>query len=365
MPFHPAGLVGTIRQRKSLSRNVSAFYPNSNLYNTELLIREKGMTMGLLSRYSAVALLVTTAAFAQDQTVIAHRGASGYLPEHTLEAYAMAYAQGADYIEPDLVRTSDGVFICLHDIHLEGTTNVEQVFPKRHREDGRWYAIDFSYHEIRQLEAHERIDGRFPKRTAKFEVPRFEHMIELVQGLNKSTGKNVGIYPELKAPSFHRENGQPMEEDFLVILKAYGYTDPDAKVYVQCFEDEPLRRMRTELGSQLPQVMLISGNPKGRKMITAEGLDDIATFADGIGPAKNLIVRSPDAIALAHERGLVVHPYTFRADDVPRDNDSFQEELREFFVQYRVDGVFTDHPDRVAAFVKNLHDPVRRFRAAP
>ena len=295
---------------------------------------------------SALCIFLAIGAVGQTggKIVIAHRGASGYLPEHTLEAYAYAFALGADYIEPDLVRTKDGEFICLHDIHLEGTTNVEEVFPDRKREDGRWYAADFTLDEVKSLQAHERLDGRFPKEGADFEVPTLTEMIELIQGLNSATGRNVGIYPELKGPSFHRDAGLAMEEDFLAILSRYGYEGPDARVYVQCFEDEPLRRMREELGSKLPQVMLMGGR-QAEEWLTAEGLDDIATFANGVGPDKTAIDRDPDAVIRAHERGLVVHPYTIRADNVGRGYEDVADELFIFYHTHNVDGVFTDHPD--------------------
>ena len=139
--------------------------------------------------------------------VIAHRGASGYLPEHTLPAYALAHGMGADFIEPDLVLTRDGHLICLHDIYLQETTNAEQLFPDRARDDGRWYAADFTLDEIRRLQAEERLDSRFPKGASRFAVPAFTEMIELVQGLNGRTGRAVGIYPELKAPAWHRAEG--------------------------------------------------------------------------------------------------------------------------------------------------------------
>lgn len=284
--------------------------------------------------------------------VIAHRGASGYVPEHTLEAYAMAHAQGADYIEPDLVLTKDKVFICLHDIHLEPTTNVEEVFPDRKREDGKWYAADFTLEEIKRLRAHERLPNRFPKDSSAFEVPTFAEMIELVQGLNKTTGREAGIYPELKEPAWHRENGLPMEEAFLSMLSRYGYTGRDAKVYVQCFDAASLRRMRDELGSQLPQIQLMGGD-KNSPMLTTEGLDAIAAYANGIGPAKTVIEANPDLVQWAHERGLAVHPYTLRADSVPSKYGTFEAELEQFYSVYAVDGVFIDHPDRALRYLKS------------
>lgn len=298
-----------------------------------------------------LALAFTFPAFA-DPIVIAHRGASGYLPEHTLEAYAMAYGMGADYIEPDLVLTKDNVFICLHDIHLEGTTTVEQVFPARHREDGRWYAADFTLAEIKSLQAHERMHGRFPVSASDFEVPTFREMIELVQGLNESTGRSVGIYPELKGPSFHRDEGLPMEAPFLALLKEYGYQGPDALVYVQCFEDAPLRRMRNELGSRLPQVMLVGREEEAERFLTQEGLQDVATFADGIGPNKDLIRANPAIVEWAHALGLKVHPYTLRADDLPEGMASHEQEIALYFRELDVDGMFTDFPDRARQWIE-------------
>ena len=201
--------------------------------------------------------------------VIAHRGASGYLPEHTLPAYALAHGMGADFIEPDLVLTRDGHLICLHDIYLEATTNVEQLFPDRARDDGRWYAADFTLDEIRRLQADERLDGRFPKGASRFAVPAFTEMIELVQGLNERTGRAVGIYPELKAPAWHRAEGLPMEKALLKVLGRYGYLEDGAPIFVQSFEEESLRRLR-ELGSELPQVFLMAEVDQYRHFLSAE-----------------------------------------------------------------------------------------------
>ena len=274
-----------------------------------------------------------------------HRGASGYLPEHTLPAYAMAFAQGADSIEPDLVRTKDGVFICLHDIHLEATTDVEERFPDRKRADGRWYAVDFTLDEIKGLRVHERIAGRFPQQSAaRFEVPTFEEMIALIQGLERSTGRQVSIYPELKAPAFHRDAGLAMEQDFLDLVRRHGYRGAGSRIFVQCFEREPLVRLR-EIGSQLPQIFLLGDNAAAREALTEASLDALVGVANGIGPAKSLIEKDPALVRRAHDRGLLVHPYTFRADDVGAEYSSIEEELKAFFFAYRVDGLFTDHPD--------------------
>ncbi len=301
-----------------------------------------------------VLMSAAAAAEAAGPIVIAHRGASGYVPEHTLEAYAMAHAMGAHYIEPDLVLTKDGVFICLHDTHLEGTTNVEEVYPERAREDGRWYAADFTLAEIKLLEVHERLPGRFPQGKASFTVPSFAEMIELVQGLNKTTGREAGIYPEIKGPSFHREEGLPMEAALLAVLSKYGYEGPDAKCFVQCFEVEPLKRIRLELGSSLPLIQLISGNAVFAGMLSVEGLEDIAAYADGIGPAKSWLERDPTVVERAHGAGLLVHPYTLRADAVGGRYDSHFEEVAQFYGAFGVDGAFTDHPDQTLSALREI-----------
>ena len=281
--------------------------------------------------------------------VIAHRGASGYLPEHTIEAYTMAYAQGADYVEPDLVRTKDGRFICLHDIDLGSTTDVSEVFPERKREDGHWYAADFTLEEIKRLRAFSRGRSRFPREMGTFRLPTFEAMIELVQGLNKTTGRNVGIYPELKHPAWHRAEGLPLEEAFLEILERYGYKGKDARIFVQCFEAETLEKLRLELGCDVPQILLIGGSDVTIPELQPEGLDAVAAYAEGIGPAKTLIELRPEIVADAHARGLAVHPYSFLSESVPRAYEDLEAELRQFYLEYDVDGLFTDYPDRAVA----------------
>lgn len=303
-----------------------------------------------------------------DKIVIAHRGASGYLPEHTLESYAMAYALGADFIETDLTLTKDGVFVCIHDIYLEYTTNVKEVFPNRARKDKHWYVLDFSLDEIKQLSVHERtrangiayFPSRFPLSFSKFEVPAFVEMIELIQGLNKSTGRNVGIYPEIKKPSWHAQQGFSMEEALLEILNRYGYKGSNVKIFVQCFEAESLKKLRFELGTDLPLVLLTweatwnygeNFNPFIAEF-TEDILDEIATYADGIGPYKGRIEANPNLIHWAHERGLLVHAWTFRADSIPGQYLTPEEELYQFYIIYNVDGLFTDFTDRAVEFLR-------------
>ncbi|MEA3238785.1 MAG: glycerophosphodiester phosphodiesterase [Candidatus Bipolaricaulota bacterium] len=302
-----------------------------------------------------IVLAIGLIAVAQGKIVIGHRGAAGYLPEHTLEGYAYAYALEADYVEPDLVLTKDAQFICMHDIYLNPTTDVETVFPNRHRSDGHWYAADFTLAEIKTLSVHERCKSngtpyfpdRFPVGKSRFDVPTFAEMIELVQSLNKSTGRDVGIYPELKRPSWHDQQGLPMEQALINMLDRYSYMAADAKVYVQCFEPDSLKKLR-ELATKIPLIQLVSASWAYASMWTEEGLDAIASYANGIGPSKKIIEKNPQFVAWAHERDLVVHPYTFRKDSLPSQYANLSDELDRFYYHYNVDGVFTDFVDIAA-----------------
>jgi len=364
-----------VELNKTTAKFNTIWYNNETLRNIakdEAIAAKKNLTLeeGLPSDRNATirfADLASSPAMAKDKIVIAHRGASGYLPEHTLQAYAMAYGMGADYLEPDLVMTKDKVFICVHDIHLDLTTNVKDVFPNRARKDGRYYAADFNLSEIKQLKVHERTDvngkvvfpGRFPMNKSNFQVPTFAEMIELVQGLNKATGRKVGIYPEIKNPTWHAAQGLPMERALLDILAQYGYQDKNSTVYVQCFENHSLKMMRNEMGTKLPLIQLIdSGNNTDThenysSMVTQEGLKEIATYADGIGPYKMYIESNPKLVQWAHDDGLKVHTWTLRADSLPAKYQNFTQELNQFYFVYGVDGLFTDFTDKAVAFLKS------------
>lgn len=298
----------------------------------------------------------------KEKIIIAHRGASGYLPEHTMESKALAYGMGSDFIEQDLVLSKDDVPIVIHDIYLEEVTNVTSVFPDRKREDGRYYVIDFTFEELRQLNVNERIDrktgevvypGRFPSGNSSFALHSLQDEIELIQGLNKSTGKEVGIYPEIKNPGFHRKEGKDISSIVLKILEKYGYSELEDPCILQCFDRWELRRIRVELGSRLFLTQLMEDRSE---------LDDIeafAAYANGIGPHYGLFIdgidlkANPtfnDAVKRAHDLGLKVHPYTYRKDSHP-GFDSFEELLKVSFEQLGVDGVFTDFPDLVRQYL--------------
>lgn len=306
--------------------------------------------------------------------VIAHRGASGYLPEHTFAAKALAFAMGADYLEQDVVLTKDRVPIVLHDIQLDEVTNVAAMFPGRARPDGRHYAIDFTLDEIRTLQVHERSDpqtgaprspSRFPVGKARFEIHTLAEEIEFIQGLTHSTGRAVGIYPEIKSPRWHRDQGYDISPIVLEVLARYDYAEADDPIFVQCFDATETRRLREELGTELPLIQLIAAPPRSgddshAELVTDAGLARIAEYAQGIGPALNRIVTGTDAnggpilsdlVALAHRHGLAVHPYTFRADGVPAFAAHFEDLMDLFLNRAGVDGLFTDFPDRTRIFV--------------
>lgn len=304
-------------------------------------------------------------------TVIAHRGACGYLPEHTLEAKSMAHALGADYIEQDLVLTKDDIPVVLHDIHIDTISDVATKFPDRKRADGRYYALDFTLAELKQLRVSERFDpktgkavfpGRFPVRSSHFEIPTLEEEIQLIQGLNKSTGRIAGIYPELKSPDWHRQQGHDISKIVLPILARYGYRTKADRCFLQCFEQKEVVRLRTELGWKGNLVMLIDDVPTGDdgtdylNLHKPDGLKTLAKLADGIGPALTSVFdkngKPTNLIRDAHAAGLVVHPYTHRVDALPKYVKSSDELLRKLFVEAKADGIFSDFCDTVVRFLR-------------
>ena len=328
----------------------------------------------------ALLLALAPAALAQPARplVVAHRGASGYLPEHTLAAKAHAHALGADFIEQDIVLTKDDVPVVLHDVYLDAVTDVARRFPGRARPDGRHYALDFTLAELRQLEVRERVNlksgeaqypARYPSAAAPtgLRIPTLEEELTLVQALNRSTGRVAGIYPEIKAPRWHREQGRDPSRVILPVLARFGYAEKAAPCFLQCFEWEEVRRLRGELGWKGRLVQLIGASGEAADgtdygaLCTAAGIKELAGLVDGIGPAISRIVTWPaaggapkftDLVRLAHDAGLAVHPYTIRVDDLPRNCPSADALHEALFATARVDGVFTDFTDRTAAWLR-------------
>lgn len=327
--------------------------------------------------------------------VIAHRGASGYLPEHTLPAKALAHAQGADFLEQDLAMTKDDELLVVHDHFLDRVSDVAWRFPDRARPDGRFYVMDFLMDEIRSLRATEGFeikdgaatpifDDRFPLWKSRFSFHTFAEEIEFIQGLNSTTGRDVGLYTELKAPWLHHQEGKDIAAATYEVLKSYGYRDSGA--YLQCFDPHELVRIKNELGPatgvDLPLVQLIAYTdwhetqeqlPDGSWrnydydwMLRPGGMPRIAEYAVGIGPDYHMLVdaepgrgepgqgesglgesdkpRPNSIVADAHAAGLLVHPYTIRKDQLPDWADDVDQVYDVVLRQARVDGIFTDYP---------------------
>ena len=275
--------------------------------------------------------------------VIGHRGAPGYLPEHTAPGYDLAIRMGADYIEPDLVFTKDGHLVVRHDHYLSDTTDVadkaefaDRKTVKEGREEADWFSEDFTLAEIKTLRAKQAFESRNHEADGKFEILTFGEFIAIAEGRTSLLGNPIGIYPEAKLPSYFKSLGYDFETAMMGELKKTGWDRPGSPVFIQSFEDGILRSLRGK--TELPLIMLLE---------SADGVDmkDIATYADGIGPYKALLA-NPDGtstgfIEAAHKEGLKLHPWTFRTDRLPDVFANAQAEF-DFFFDLGVDGVFTD-----------------------
>jgi len=340
--------------------------------------------------------------------VIGHRGASAYVPEHTLESYRQAIARGADFIEPDLVSTKDGALITRHEPYLGGdnadmagadSTDVAShpEFASRKKTvtlDGYkltgWFAEDFTLAEIKTLRAHERLPQLRPAsagKNGKYEIPTLQEVIDLAKAQSKTAGRTIGIYIETKHPSYHQTIGLPLEERLVATLKAAGYDRADAPVYIQSFEVGNLRKLHGLIKVKLVQLYEGRGQPhdfvlSGDKrtysdLASPDGLAFVASYAAGIGPDKGRVIPvtdgklgAPSALVKdAHAAGLTVHPYTFRPENYflpgnlrtganPADYGDDAAEYRAF-LDAGVDGLFSDAPDRariaVESFAKVRH----------
>jgi glycerophosphoryl diester phosphodiesterase len=288
--------------------------------------------------------------------VIAHRGASGYRPEHTLAAYELAIELGADFIEPDLVITKDGILIARHENEISETTDVADrpEFADRRttkRIDGvevaGWFTEDFTLAEITTLRARERLPFRSQDFNGRFPVSTFAEVLDLARRASATTGRTIGVYPETKHPTYFRSIGLPLEEPLLAALERARDHEGSVPVYIQSFEACNLRDLRRQ--TDLPLIQLLDvGQPCD--------LARIAGYADGIGPNKRLVVpvdeqgrlQSPTSLVEdAHRAGLLVHPWTFRSEGLflaPEYDEDPEAEYHQFF-SLGVDGVFSDFPN--------------------
>jgi glycerophosphoryl diester phosphodiesterase len=321
--------------------------------------------------------------------VIAHRGASGYVPEHTLAAYAMAILQGADFIEPDLVITKDGHLVARHDNVLDLTTDVSSRPEFAGRKTTKtvdgvtvtgWFSEDFTLEEIKTLRAIERIPGIRPANArldGQFEIPTLQEVIDLARAYEKLLDRRIGLYPETKHPTYFDRLGLPLEEPLVKVLRRNGYEGRNAQVFIQSFEINNLRKLKGMTRIPLVQLLWIEGKPYDveagggtltyEHMATPAGLAQIASYAKGVGPEKSFIIpldsagnldpsRATGFVQQAHAVGLQVHPYTFRSENVflptnfksSSDPNALGDGAGEIkvFLRTGIDGFFTDQTDR-------------------
>lgn len=306
--------------------------------------------------------------------IIAHRGASGERPEHTIASYTRAIEQGADYIEPDLVLTKDGVLVARHENEISETTNIAEKREFANRKtsktiDGEkmtgWFTEDFTLDELKTLRAKERLPQLRKDNMAfdrQFEIPTFEEILTLAKA------HNVGVYPETKHPSYFASIGLPHEAPLLAMLTRFSHVTKDAPIFIQSFEVENLKALRPKTKLRLIQLMDDTGSPADRsdmtytQMATAEGLKIVATYADGVGPNKAMVIprtlignlgTPTTLVADAHKVGLAVHPWTFRRENYflplaqksgvdPRGIGDVQAEMKAFLAT-GIDGIFSDN----------------------
>ncbi len=321
----------------------------------------------------------TTALPFASPVVIGHRGAAGYRPEHTLASYLLAIEQGADYIEPDLVSTRDGVLVARHENQIGATTDVADhpEFTRRHttkivngREVCGWFTEDFTLSELKRLRAKERLPRLRPANAwydGRFDIPTFDEILDLARDLGRRRGIAVGVYPETKLPSYFDSIGLPLEGPLVAALQRHGLDRADAPVLVQSFESGNLRELAGM--SPVPLVQLvdsagapydlrISGDPRTYlDLVSPVGLREVSTYAVGLGVHHEIVQRRPELVGQAHHAGLVVHAWTVRDEHGPT--------LAERLFGLGVDGVFTDQPDtavaartRVASVFDRVVDPV-------
>ncbi len=326
--------------------------------------------------------------------VIGHRGAPGYMPDHTLPGYALAAKMGADYIEPDLVATKDGHLIARHEPNITTTTDVAShpEFASRRRtgvnvdgalEDG-WFASDFTLREIKTLRALQTFPERPQQFNGRFKIPTLSEVIELVQRESKRRDRRIGIYPETKHPTFHKGLGLALEPRLVRVLDRYDLDKRKSPVFIQSFEQSNLKRLNRVTDVRLVQLVdafdvdangvliyrppfdrpydwTVSGDPELTSrtfgfFATNEGLEEISTYADGIGPWKKYIVSTnaandtlppTDLSERAHDHGLVIHTWTFRSEQSRLANQYMGNPINEYlqFYELGIDGVFSDFPD--------------------
>lgn len=287
--------------------------------------------------------------------IIAHRGASGYLPEHTLEAYTLAIDLGADFIEPDLVFSKDGELVVRHDIELSSSTDVatREEFRSRKRyskllKRNDWLVEDFTLEELKTLKCNQAFPGRSKDYDGRFDILTFDQVMALAKRKSAEKGHPIGVYVETKKPDHYKKLGFDFVGPLLATLQKYGYGQPGSPVFIQSFEPKILMRLSNK--TKIPLIFLLEDDFRFAFLMKV-----IARYVTGIGPTKNLLVKkgfSTGLLEKAHKAGLEVHPYTFRNDQVMKGFASPEEELS-FFINLGVDAFFTDFTD-TGKYVREL-----------
>lgn len=305
-------------------------------------------------------------------STIAHRGASGYVPEHTLASTVMAHAFDVDYIEADLVMSKDNILVVMHDHSLNTSTDVSQKFPDRKRKDGSYYVIDFTLKELKSLVVHERrqdnmLDPVYPNRfpsidtISDFRIPSFEEFILTVQGLNKSRNKNIGIAPETKEPSFHEREGKDILKATTDMLTKYGYNTPDSKVMLQVFSFNAIKKLRKDLNWKGDLVYLTSSTggeiltddvTEHLNLMSSEGVNDIAQYAEWYSPwlgnlyqVDNQKITINPLVQDVKKSGMKIVTWTHRTDSLLAPFKTSDEMLNFLINDIKIDALFTDQPD--------------------
>jgi len=291
--------------------------------------------------------------------IVGHRGASGYVPEHTIRAYELALQMGADYIEPDLVMTKDRYLIARHENEISHTTDVKTKFPNRKttkviegKEISGWFSEDFTLAEIKKLRAIERLPFRNQEENGRYEIPSLEEILVFVSLHEKNIGRKIGLIPEIKSSKYFRDNGLAMEESLVALLRKYNRNKKDSGVLIQSFEVENLKRLHRMTDVALVQLIDdLSKSPADSPklsysdMLTEAGLANISTYAEWVSPHKSVVNHS--VVAQAHAAKLKIIPYTFRSEPQFLAKEYLGDPKNEYkrFYKMGVDGVFSDFPD--------------------
>ncbi len=322
----------------------------------------------MVARLRLAAVLMAAAlgpaAATSNVLIIAHRGASGHRPEHTIASYTLAIAMGADVIEPDLVATRDGILVARHENEIGGTTDVADKFASRKTTkqiDGQpvsgWFTEDLTLAELKMLRAKERLPFRSHDYDGQFQVPTFEEVLTLAEARSRETGRPIAVYPETKHPTYFRSIGLPLEQRLVDILTKHDKTRKTDAVFIQSFEPSSLQMLRPMTKVRLVQLLDLGAD------VSPARLAEIATYADGIGPNTRLVIpANPDRtlrppttlVEDAHRAGLFVHVWTLRSEPEFLSPTYEGHPEREYldYARLGVDGIFGDFPDVAAAALR-------------